>query len=234
MPELPEVQTVVTDMKAAGLIGTVISAAGVFWPRTIHELSVRTFCRRIRGKVIMDIRRRGKYIVFELNRSFYLLVHLRMTGRFHLSGPGVPRTRHEHVVLDIGKQRQLRFHDTRKFGRFYLTENPDDILGHLGPEPLGSEFTLGRFSAALCSRNRQIKSLLLDQGFVAGLGNIYVDEALWEARIHPLRRSASLDAADIRALHKAIVLGAAQGAEKYGDQSWHRQGEFLFRGRSQR
>lgn len=216
MPELPEVQTVVNDLKAAGLIGAVFSAAGVFWPRTIHGLPVRTFCRRIRGKKILDIRRRGKYIRFDLTQSLFLFVHLRMTGRFLLSGSDLPRARHEHVVLNIGGRRQLRFHDTRKFGRFYLTRNPDDIVGHLGPEPLDPEFTPDRFSTLLGAHRRQIKPLLLDQTFLAGLGNIYVDEALWEARIHPQRNSAVLDGAAVCALHQAIIHVLRKGLENMG------------------
>ena len=216
MPELPEVQTVVNDLKAAGLVGAVLTAVDVYWSRTVHKVSVRTFCRRIRNKEITDIRRRGKYIVFELGRSLYLLVHLRMTGRFLFAEPDIPRSKHEHVLLTIGDRRQLRFHDTRKFGRFFLTEAPDEIVGHLGPEPLGPEFTIDRFSAALLSRNRQIKPLLLDQTFVAGIGNIYVDEALWTAKIHPLRISSSLNSTEIRALQKAVIKVLRKGLENMG------------------
>ncbi len=216
MPELPEVQTVVNDLKAAGLVGTVISGAQVFWSRTIADPSSNIFCRRIKQKKVTDIRRRGKYIVFDLSGPDHLLIHLRMTGRLHRVAPNQPRSKHEHVILHFKNQYQLRFHDTRKFGRFYLVRDPELIIGHLGPEPLEPSFTARVLADRLSSRQRILKPLLLDQSFIAGLGNIYVDEALWDAEIHPCRRAASLSKVEIKALHRAIRKVLKQGLKNLG------------------
>ena len=187
MPELPEVQTVVNDLNAAGLIGIPIIAARVFWPRTIAEPSSRLFCRRIKGQKFTGLRRRGKYLVFEVADGHTMLLHLRMSGRLHLVSASVPRNKHEHVILSFDDGRQLRFHDTRKFGRLHLLKDPKKILGRLGPEPLAAGFTANTLIKRLKHRKRLLKPLLLDQTFVAGLGNIYADEALWEAKLHPCR-----------------------------------------------
>jgi formamidopyrimidine-DNA glycosylase len=216
MPELPEVQTVVNDLKAAGIVGSLIVGSRVFWQRTIDGISPQTFAKRIKGKSILSIWRRGKFIGFDLNAGLFLLVHLRMTGRLLLVPTGVPRTKHEHVVLKLEDQRQLRMHDTRKFGRFYLVNDPGIILGRLGPEPLAPDVKLKFFSARLGSRNRQIKPLLLDQNFIAGIGNIYADEALWEAKIHPQRISSSLQPIEVKALYKAIPKVLKQGLRNMG------------------
>jgi formamidopyrimidine-DNA glycosylase len=216
MPELPEVQTIVNDLNAAGLNGTTISDAKVFWLRTIAEPSPGAFCRRITGKEITAIWRRGKFIVFDLNNGHNLLMHLRMSGRLHLVPHGFPKKKHEHVILSFIDGRQLRFHDTRKFGRIYLIHNPEKILGRLGVEPLESGFTKKRLAQLIRSRKRLLKPLLLDQTFIAGLGNIYVDEALWEAKIHPLRIAESLSASEVRALHRAIPRVLKRGLKNLG------------------
>ena len=216
MPELPEVQTIVNDLNAAGLEGQTIDAARVFWARTIAEPSVRTFCSRIKGQTIAAIGRRGKFIVFGFQNGGHLLMHLRMSGRLHLVTPDQPRKKHEHVLLDLNSGRQLRFHDTRKFGRLYLTPDATHILGRLGLEPLAQGFTHKRLAAGLKPRKRLLKPLLLDQTFIAGLGNIYVDEALWESQVHPCRQAASLSATEIRALHRAIPRVLKRGLKNLG------------------
>jgi len=112
---------------------------------------------------------------------------------------------HAHVVFALDRGDELRFHDPRKFGRIHLRADPEALLGPLGPEPLDAEFTLAVFAGRLAGRRGRLKPLLLDQRVVAGLGNIYVDEALWTAGLHPLRSAADLDAADLERLHAAIV-----------------------------
>jgi formamidopyrimidine-DNA glycosylase len=205
MPELPEVQTVVNDLKTAGLIGATITGVQVFWARTISGLSPAVFCRRLKQKKLTDIWRRGKYIVLNLSGKNHMLIHLRMTGRLHWVDAGQPRSKHEHVILKFQNRQQLRFHDTRKFGRFFLVRDPQNILNKLGPEPLDSDFTAKAMVERINSRKRLLKLLLLDQSFIAGLGNIYVDEALWEAGIHPRRIASSLSRAEIKALHRGVV-----------------------------
>jgi len=216
MPELPEVQTIVNELNAANIAGKTIMGAKVFWSRTIAEPSARAFCSRIKGKKISAIRRRGKFIVFDFNKKDHMLLHLRMSGRLHLVPCDLPRKKHEHVILSFKDERQLRFHDTRKFGRFYLISDDEKILGRLGPEPLASSFTLKIFARSLSARKRLLKPLLLDQTFIAGLGNIYVDEALWESKIDPQRIAASLLKSEIRALHRAIPRVLKRGLKNLG------------------
>lgn len=216
MPELPEVQTVVNDLMAAGIVGTTIKTARVFWPRTIAEPSAQIFCRRIIGRRVAAVRRRAKFIVFDFAGGGHLLVHLRMTGRLLLTSTALKRSKHQHVILGLENRRQLRFQDTRKFGRLYLVENTEKILGHLGPEPLADGFSAKNLAASLNATQRILKPLLLDQRFIAGLGNIYVDEALWESQIHPQRSSASLSEKEIRALHRAIRRVLRRGLQNLG------------------
>ena len=216
MPELPEVQTIVNDLKAAGLQGQCFETARVFWARTIAEPSVKAFCSRIRGQMITAIRRRGKFIVFALQNNTHLLMHLRMSGRLHLVAPDQPRQKHEHVLLNLSGAQQLRFHDTRKFGRLYLVPDADRILGRLGPEPLAKGFTSRKLAQLLKPRKRLLKPLLLDQTFIAGLGNIYVDEALWDSKIHPCRIAAALSEMEIQALHRAIPRVLKRGLKNLG------------------
>jgi formamidopyrimidine-DNA glycosylase len=216
MPELPEVQTIVNELKSAGLIGTTITGAQVFWPRTISEPAPHIFRRRIKQQTVTAIRRRGKYIVFALSGKEDLLIHLRMTGRLHWVAPDQPRSKHEHVILKFQNQRELRFHDTRKFGRFYLVLNPDTILGNLGFEPLSQSFTTKVLADRMHSRKRMLKPLLLDQSFIAGLGNIYADEALWEANLHPRRIASTLSRVEAGSLHRAISKVLKQGLKNLG------------------
>jgi len=204
LPELPEVQTIVTALNSARVEGSRIQRVRVYWPNTIATSTPRQFCQRIRNKRIMTIRRRGKFIVLHLSDNLHLLVHLRMTGRFDLATSGLKQQPHVHVMLELDDGRCLMFHDTRKFGRFYLTREPDTIIGDLGPEPLSPGFTAKTLMGLLKDRRRQIKPLLLDQHFLAGLGNIYVDEALWASGIHPLRSADSLNSRESKLLHLSI------------------------------
>lgn len=222
MPELPEVQTVVNDLNAIGLPGVTITGAQIFWPRIIATPSAETFCQQIKDQTVKIIWRRAKYIVFDFASGAHLLIHLRMSGRLHLVSPGTERSKHEHVILNLDvhqhldNQRQLRYHDTRKFGRLYLVHDVETILGSLGPEPLENNFTAKTFAKRLYTRKRQLKPLLLDQTFLAGLGNIYVDEALWEAQLHPCRLASSLSEAETKRLHRAIRKVLRRGINNLG------------------
>ena len=216
MPELPEVQTIVNDLNAADLIGIAISRAKVIWPGSIAKPSPKYFCRQIKGRRFMAIRRRGKYLVFELSEGYTLLLHLRMSGRLHLVSAASPLVKHEHIIISFDDGRQLRFHDPRKFGRFNLVKDPAKILDRLGPEPLSPAFSVKALGKLLKKRKRILKPLLLDQTFVAGLGNIYVDEALWEARLHPRRLAATLTNPEIKALGLAIPRVLKRGLKNLG------------------
>ncbi len=226
MPELPEVQTVVDNLNALGIAGSTITRASVHWPKTVAGMSPARFRNQIKGLVIRECSRRGKYIVVRLSEGWTLLIHLRMTGRLNWAARGTKRGKHEHVVLQVGQAKELRFHDTRKFGRFTLTQAAQTILGKIGPEPLERSFTRKRLHHMLQGKQRQMKPLLLDQAFIAGLGNIYVDEALWEASIHPQRISSSLIEKEIAALHKAIQLVLRQGLKNMGTSLGTGKGNF--------
>lgn len=216
MPELPEVETIARDLNAAGLVGKTVSCAQVYWPRSIAAPSAPEFCRLMEKRKITAIDRRGKFLVFRLAGGRSMLLHLRMSGRLHHVPHELPRSAHEHVVIGFEDGSELRFHDTRKFGRIYLLDHAEKILGRLGPEPLLPGFTAKRLEGMLAARSRLLKPLLLDQSFLAGLGNIYVDEALWEARIHPQRRPDSLSAAEAKSLHAAIRRVLRRGIKNLG------------------
>lgn len=216
MPELPEVETVVRDLCAARLAGRRITGVRVRWPATIADTSPEGFKRLLIGRTIRAIRRRAKFILWELDQGWLLAVHLRMTGRFEVVADHRAPGKHVHVVLMLDDGRRLWFHDTRKFGRFYLLQDPAPLLARLGPEPLAANFTARRLAEALAGRRRAIKPLLLDQRVVAGLGNIYVDETLWAARIHPLQPAHTLSPAQIGALHRAMRRVLRQGVRNAG------------------
>ena len=216
MPELPEVQTIVNDLVANDVINRTIVGVEVFWPKTIGDMKTETFRKKVSGQTIQNIRRRAKYIIFDFAAQWHLLVHLRMSGRLYLTPNSLKQDKHEHVILHLNDNSDLRFHDTRKFGRMILTENPESILGKLGPEPLSNDFSAEQFKTMLKSRHRQLKPLLLDQTFIAGLGNIYVDEALWEARLHPQRIASSLSTKKVNDLYHAIRKVLQQGIDNQG------------------
>ncbi len=221
MPELPEVETVVRELRQL-LIGRMITGVRVYWRRTIARPSVAGFTQRLPGRRIRAIQRRAKYLVFELARSSsgpptdYLLIHLKMSGRLDITSRKRSIDKHDRVIFDLSGGRQLRFNDMRKFGRMYLVEDVESVTGHLGPEPLSEAFTPAVFKQRLAGRTGRLKPLLLDQAFIAGIGNIYADEALWLARLHPLRRADSLSDAEVRALYRAIRTALRDGIKRSG------------------
>jgi len=216
MPELPEVETVVRGL-AVSLVGRTIVKVEVGWARSVVGLRPEEFAGALVGRKVCGVERRGKWIVILFDNREALLVHLRMSGQLiwdSYISPDDPHIR-ARFVLDEGAE--LCFVDTRKFGRLWLVEDPADALNDLGPEPLADDFTVDRFIQMLSGRKARMKSLLLNQRFLAGLGNIYTDESLWMAGIHPLKQGGSLTKAEARRLHRAIqvVLQAAllnQGA----------------------
>jgi len=221
MPELPEVETVVRGLRAAGLEGAGIRDVLVQWPGTVAGATPAAFIRSLRGCRICRLTRRAKYIVAELDNHRHLLVHLRMTGQFRIEPPATVLDAHDRLVLILDDGRQVHFHDTRKFGRFQLVADPRQHLSALGPEPLTDEFTVDVLRRQLSGRRRRIKPLLLDQTCIAGIGNIYADESLWLARIHPLRRADTLTRTEINRLHQAIRTVLAKGVAAEGTTLGH-------------
>ena len=190
------------------------------WTRTLGGISKPRFDRAVVGARVRSVWRRGKYLVFELQRgkrdAGCLVGHLRMTGRMHVEAGGWDPGPHSRVRLDLDNGRAFHFIDVRKFGRLVWCEAPEEVWPQLGPEPLSEEFTAEWLVENLRARKRQLKPLLLDQAFLAGLGNIYVDESLHQAGLHPTRTSETVRAAVARKLHAAIQTTLAEAIEREG------------------
>jgi formamidopyrimidine-DNA glycosylase len=210
MPELPEVETIRRDLSPL-LVGRTITGVTVGWEGCVDRPSMASFCERVVGRRIETVGRRGKFLVLGLSGGAGLLVHLRMTGSLLIREPMDPWETHARLALALDNGEELRFVDVRKFGRLYLLESPEEVLGELGPEPLGEGFDVEAFGRLFENRRGMIKPLLLNQRFLAGLGNIYVDEALFRARLHPRRTVDSLSGEELGSLYDAVrgVLQAA-------------------------
>lgn len=215
MPELPEVETSIRALREP-LIGETFTEARIYWPRHIDRPDPQTFQERITGLRVKDISRRGKYMVFSLTGGETLIIHLRMTGHVSVVRGDEPVLDHTHTILGLASGKELRFRDTRKFGRVYLVRDPQEVLAKLGPEPLASDFTPDVLARQLERRSMRLKSLLLDQTFIAGVGNIYADEALFYAGLHPERAADTLQREDIERLHAAIQKVLRMGIAREG------------------
>ena len=231
MPELPEVETIVRKLTRGepverGLpaypspVGRVITRAWTDWPRAAYPSS-NAIVRKLPNHRIEAIGRRGKYIVFTLSTSSLstgarLLIHLKMSGRLDVLQEGTPLDQHVHFVFALDNGYEVRFNDARKFGRVYLVNDPSEITGVLGPEPLDAAFTLKAFRALMANKSGALKPLLLDQTFIAGIGNIYADEALWRARLHPLRRAGTLSQDEVATLYRGIRAALKDGIRHEG------------------
>ncbi len=227
MPELPEVETIVRGLRSGGkenqppILGRRLTGGKVLWPRTLVEPPAAEFNSRLAGQRVEEISRRGKFICMRLSRDT-LLIHLRMSGDLrvepHLADDGaeIPLQNHDRLALIFDGGLRLVFNDTRKFGRVWLVRDPQTVLAGLGPEPLDPAFSAQEFARRLRERNRQLKPLLLDQTFLAGLGNIYADEALHAARLHPLTPSNRLSEENCFQLWHAIRNVLHEGIRRNG------------------
>jgi formamidopyrimidine-DNA glycosylase len=232
MPELPEVETIARQLRSGGsahppLPGRIIDRVTLRWPRHIAVPPAARFRREILGRTIRDVDRRGKYLVFPLDRGT-LLIHLKMSGDLGLFPSAEPPGRYDHTVFHLDGGWDLRFGDARKFGKVFLLDDPSRVLVALGPEPLSREFTARRLGQSLRRHTRALKPLLLDQAFLAGVGNIYADEALHRARLHPLRRSDSLADEEVRRLWRGVRAALRAGLRHNGASiDWvYRGGDF--------
>jgi formamidopyrimidine-DNA glycosylase len=216
MPELPEVESTARSLRPRIVGRRVTSVGGVDWPRMLPNTSEDELRGVLVGLRIETVDRRGKYLLIGFEGDLWLAVHRKMSGNLLLRSPEAPPDRHTHLELGLDDGTCLRFVDARKFGRVYLFDSRASldafVAARLGPEPL-SDLDLG---ALLGKRRGRIKSLLLNQGFLAGVGNLYADEALWDARIHPLRSADSLSAREVRRLQDAIRRVLTLGIERRG------------------
>ncbi len=241
MPELPEVETVAGDLQQA-VAGATIRAATVSWERTIrHPQPPERFVAEIAGATIRRVSRRAKTVLLHLEDGRVMTVALRMTGALLVVPSSTPPDPYVRVVFTLADGRDLRYRDVRKFGRIGLwpggglksvgagrgsrskrvaegtgTYRIGEVFSGHGPEPLSGGFTVERLKERLSRRSAKLKTLLLDQSFIAGVGNIYADEALWRARLHPLRAADSLEEAEVRRLHRSIRKVLRQGIANRG------------------
>ena len=194
MPELPDVEAVRRHLVSQGLVGRTIAGGELFWPNAVREPSAEGLQLEVSGYRILDIRRRAKYLIFDLDGrpSRKLILHLGMTGSLLLQPAAEDRPRYTRNVFVLSDDSELRFVDPRKFGAIRLVPDDGPLLADVGPEPLDAEFTADVLSQRLTRRKAPVKALLCDQSVVAGIGNIYADEVLFQAGIHPLKAGADL------------------------------------------
>lgn len=221
------------------MVGKSIIKADLLWSRTLATPMPAKFKKQVKGQEIQAVGRRAKYFVMELS-DYHLFIHLRMSGDLYIKEADAAPEKHDRLIFTLtptpfpmGEGRGVResklvFNDTRKFGRVWLVRDPDEVIGGLGPEPLSDEFTAEMLYNSVQSRRRQLKPLLLDQSFLAGLGNIYTDESLHMARLHPLASSDSINWEQAQALWDAIRKVLQEGIRRNGASiDWvYRGGEF--------
>jgi formamidopyrimidine-DNA glycosylase len=215
MPELPEVETVRRSLLPV-ILHKPIESVEVHYERILQHITPQEFQARLTGLRFLDLTRRGKYLIFHLERELELVAHLRMTGRLiYYSDSAIAQAKHTSVIFGFGSAGDLRFEDVRKFATLDLVKigEYEQIKGlaKLGVEPLAEEFTVQFLQEITVNRSATIKGILLDQSKIAGLGNIYADESLFLAKIHPERTGNSLQKKELKRLHQAIqkVLGLA-------------------------
>ena len=238
MPELPEVETIMRRLRdgtpdSAPVPGKMIESASIYWQKIIEQPTAQRFIQDVQQKTITDVRRRGKFIHFPLSEG-HLIAHLRMSGdmrmekRIDANGSPLPKQPYDQVIVALDTNWRMVLSSIRKFSRMWYVLDPQTVLGKLGPEPLGPNLNPQKLYTMLHAHHRQIKPLLMDQTFIAGLGNIYTDEVLFAARIHPLRRSDTLSKAEATALYEAMQSILTQGIKKLGSSlDWmYRGGEF--------
>jgi formamidopyrimidine-DNA glycosylase len=219
MPELPEVETVRRTLEQLVLYKE-IERVTVTWPKIIKKpAEAEQFKDALVGQTIEKIGRRGKFLII-YTTDFALVSHLRMEGRYGLYSPEDDIDKHTHVIFYFTDGTQLRYRDVRKFGTMHLFKKGEEFfalpLSQLGPEPFAEEFTVERMQHMLSKTERSIKTVLLDQKVVVGLGNIYVDEALFRSGIHPERSANSLTKKELLKLHHEIVQTLQEAVDKGG------------------
>jgi len=202
LPELPEVETIKREL-SSNIVGRRLINVTILDSKPIKRPSVEEFPRKLMGQTITGLERRGKYLIFRLSRDKALVIHLKMTGSLLLNPKQTDR--YTRVIFHLDDGSQLVFNDRRRLGAIWLVENELSAIHKLGPEPLGPSFTAETLAQRLHKRQAPIKAVLLDQGFIAGIGNMYADEALFAAKINPMRQANSLSSGEITRLHQAII-----------------------------
>jgi len=203
MPELPEVETTISELKPE-VEGKRITRVEIFSEKQVATPPVEEFIQGLVGRMITGLERRGKYLIFRLDDGKVLIIHLRMTGSLLIKPKDETPEKAIRAMIFLDNGKAIHFRDIRRFGRMWLVNDESAVVGKLGPEPLDPEFTPELLKSIINGRRTPIKSLLMDQSLIAGIGNMYADEALFYARIHPLQPANSLTAEEIQRLHAAI------------------------------
>lgn len=218
MPELPEVETTARGLRERIVGRRIVTVGSLDWPRMAPNATLETLAKTAVGRTIESIARRGKYVIVGLSGDAYLVLHRKMSGNLVLRTTDLPAAPHTHLSVTFDDGWRLDFVDPRKFGRIYLFRGRDALDAfldeRLGPEPL--EIQRGELDALLVRRRGRLKSLLLDQTFLAGIGNLYADEILWEACLHPQRSVESLTTRERTRLHEAIQQILTTAIERRG------------------
>ncbi|OGO24908.1 MAG: DNA-formamidopyrimidine glycosylase [Chloroflexi bacterium RBG_16_50_9] len=222
MPELPEVETIKNEL-TPHVLGRDIEDITLLWEGIVKQLPAGEFRSRVIGQRIIKLARRGKYLLFGLSGGETLVMHMKMTGSLLVNSDDDRFTR---AVIHLGDGTRLYFRDPRKFGAMWLTADDNAVADKLGPEPLEEGFTVGTLIKLLLGRTAPIKAVLIDQAVIAGIGNMYADEALFEAKIHPERPAGSLNRDEVERLYRAIgrVLRSAIGNKGASVRNYLRPG----------
>jgi len=227
MPELPEVETIARKLAGThngaefSIINREVQDALVLWEGTLANQLPDDFNARVKNQRIRSVWRRGKFLAFTLSKDT-ILIHLRMSGDLRLervvdeTGTEMPFQKHDRLVLVFTSGIRLAFNNPRKFGRVWLLSTPSEVLGDLGPEPLDEALDAECFRVMLQKHKRQLKPLLMDQHFIAGMGNIYTDEALYRAKLHPIRRSNTVTKEESACLLDSIRFVLQEGIRHNG------------------
>ena len=224
MPELPEVENTRRYLIEAGLPSSSFQGANITWAKAVRTPPLEDFVLGLLGATVREVDRRGKYLLLQLSKEegadgetqpATLILHLGMTGGLRVQASEQtphPLVRH---TFHLQGSRELRFIDGRKFGKLWLTSDPDQVLPPLGPDPLGEGFTVDALAEALGRRNAPVKAMLLEQAIVAGMGNLYADESLYLSGINPTQPASSLSAPDIERLRNSIVAAFSASLARY-------------------
>lgn len=217
MPELPEVETLRRDLETE-IRGQAIIRAELFQERMTRGQSAASITERLDRQQIVDVERRGKFLLLRLRSSDRLLIHRGMSGNLLIQEPSDLVRPHRHLALELNDGRYLAVYDPRGFGEIRILSDTqaEELSARLGPEPLGPTFTSDYLATRWATRTAPVKSMLLDQGMIAGLGNIYADECLWAARIHPSRHAGSLQRDELAVLQASIQTVLAEAIEFRG------------------
>jgi formamidopyrimidine-DNA glycosylase len=212
MPELPEVETIKNEL-LPWVVGQGFTKVTILDATLICGCSAKEARQGLVGQKVENLERRGKYLIFHLSNGRSLIIHLRMTGSLLLNPEGVDR--YARAVFHLSNGHRLVFRDRRRLGVMWLVDDADTVVCKLGPEPLDKSFTAAVLRKRLSRHHIPIKAALLDQHIIAGIGNMYADEALFAARIHPLRKTDGLSSAEVRTLYNCIrkILRAAIGSK---------------------